>query len=333
MCTLPLRSAVLTVFLAGAILSEQLGVQGAAAKWQFELAQHDDDVNKVDGVQLPRRRYSHSATVVGSEMVVTHGYFFDHTGGGGATWIDDTWAFTLDGGENQKAGATSPSPSPSPSLSRWREVKDTTANAAATTKPHARMSHTAVERDGKLVLFGGDDGGHLKGNSRSYKGTYLDDLWELDVTTGAWSEIKVSSGDVPPPRAHHAAVVLDGKMVVYAGMHLDDVWNFDFESRQWSILYKGACLRGLPACVLSVICACARDPPYAFFFLYPLLLLLLLLLLLAFFAVVPATPHSKALSCAFFHSTSLYTCVHACACACAFACLYEYVFPKNYQLT
>jgi hypothetical protein len=86
-------------------------------------------------------RYSHTATNVGREMVVTHGYFYDHTGGGAATWIDDTWGFNFD-------------------TEVWRRIDHPTSGPSATTaKPHARMSHSAVATiGGEVVLYGGDDG-------------------------------------------------------------------------------------------------------------------------------------------------------------------------------
>ena len=181
------------------------GVAGAAAssatkttkkpKWRFDLEQHDDDANRGSGTALPRRRYSHSAVVVGGEMIVSHGYFFDHTGGGGATWIDDTWAYSLD------------SPSSSPPTKRWREIY------TAGVKPHPRMSHSAVERDGKVVLFGGDDGGHLKGNTKSYQGTYLNDLWEpvmgctAHPSTTLQTRSRSLARDEPPPGAQGDTLV------------------------------------------------------------------------------------------------------------------------------
>ncbi|XP_077449874.1 host cell factor 2 isoform X2 [Stigmatopora argus] len=74
--------------------------------------------------------------------------------------------------------------------------------------PTARESHTAVAYTAlgtpKLFIFGG------------MQGCRLDDLWQLDLKTMAWSKPE-TRGSTPLPRSLHSASVIGNKMFVFGG--------------------------------------------------------------------------------------------------------------------
>lgn len=47
---------------------------------------------------------------------------------------------------------------------------------------------------------------------------------------------------VPPPRAHHTAVLLQGgaDMVVYGGIHVDDMWAYNIVGNRWDELQQAS---------------------------------------------------------------------------------------------
>lgn len=184
-------------------------------EWALAQTQHENT-----DTSRPRTRYSHSATLVGDKMVVTHGYFYDHKGRG-PQWLDDSWIYDMDTG-NQENG-------PNP----WRLLNG--GGLVDQAAPHGRMSHTSLYHQGKFLLFGGDDGGHRAGADKGYKGTYLSDLWELNVKTGAWTEIKAATGSAAPDAgyAHHSAVGLKGSMLIFGGLKRDELWQYWISSNVW----------------------------------------------------------------------------------------------------
>ncbi|XP_037099589.1 host cell factor 2 isoform X1 [Syngnathus acus] len=74
--------------------------------------------------------------------------------------------------------------------------------------PSARESHTAVAYSGlgspKLFIYGG------------MQGCRLDDLWQLDLNTMAWSLLE-TRGSAPLPRSLHSANVIGNRMFVFGG--------------------------------------------------------------------------------------------------------------------
>ncbi len=67
----------------------------------------------------------------------------------------------------------------------WRLVNDGGDEA-----PHGRMSHTCNVHENTLILFGGDDGGHLTASaSDSHYQSYLNDMWALDLATQRWKRM------------------------------------------------------------------------------------------------------------------------------------------------
>lgn len=84
--------------------------------------------------------------------------------------------------------------------------------------PSARHGHSLVTYADKLWLYGGTVNGTAA----------LSDVHVFDPSNVAqpWTEL-FPTGDVPPPRYRHAAVVIDGVMYVFGGYHrryLDDFY-------------------------------------------------------------------------------------------------------------
>eukprot|EP00928_Gymnodinium_smaydae_P025309 TRINITY_DN20203_c0_g1_i1.p1 TRINITY_DN20203_c0_g1~~TRINITY_DN20203_c0_g1_i1.p1 ORF type:complete len:489 (+),score=88.07 TRINITY_DN20203_c0_g1_i1:87-1469(+) len=176
--------------------------RSVGATWRTVLPQH---TNNRYGTSRPRTRYSHTATAVGSEVVVALGYYYDHWDGGGPTWLPDVWALSV--------AAAEP---------RWRLVTDGSGVA-----PPPRMNHAAVALPGgkALLIYSGTNLRH----------EVLQDVWELDVGSGVWAEHR-QSGDQPPGRNCFAAALLGATMLVYGGFHLGDLWSYELAARRWRLL-------------------------------------------------------------------------------------------------
>ena len=89
------------------------------------------------------------------------------------------------------------------------------------TKPSARYDHSSVVYNGKMVVFGGYDGG-----------SYKNDAWTLDLTTFAWA-LLTTTGTKPSARSVHSSVVSNGKMVVFGGhdgSYKNDAWTLDLSA-------------------------------------------------------------------------------------------------------
>lgn len=182
----------------------------SAGDWKIISSQHDNS-----DPTRPRTRYSHSASLVESRMIVTHGYFYDHSGKG-PQWLDDTFSFDLES-------------------KSWEKLCGGSKDGQVAPSP--RMSHSALYYGDRFLLFGGDDGSHKDKSQSGYKGNYLNDLWELDVHSGQWSELthRVADGITPKVGfAHHSAVGIGGNsMVVFGGLRQDEMWQYQYDSNAW----------------------------------------------------------------------------------------------------
>eukprot|EP00755_Sulcionema_specki_P032090 Sspe_Gene.97986::Locus_71471_Transcript_1_1_Confidence_1.000_Length_1427::g.97986::m.97986 len=100
----------------------------------------------------------------------------------GNVFLNDVWTFSL---ENRK----------------WKCV-ETSGQA-----PCPRRRHTATVEGNTMYVFGG----------RGMENQHYNDLHALDLTTFAWKKLSFAHGPRPDSRMGHAAVVIDGVLVVYGG--------------------------------------------------------------------------------------------------------------------
>ena len=88
------------------------------------------------GPDHPSVRYSASGVLYNGEIILTHGYFYNHKDHHPA-WQSNAWAFNL---QSQ----------------RWRRIHEGERAGA----PSARYCSSAILFEHGLWLYGGDDGGH-----------------------------------------------------------------------------------------------------------------------------------------------------------------------------
>ncbi|KAM9855603.1 host cell factor 1b [Aulostomus maculatus] len=126
--------------------------------------------------------------------------------------------------------------------SRW-EWKRLKAKAPKNSPPPCpRLGHSFSLIGSRCYLFGG-----LANDSEDPKNNiprYLNDLFCLELRPGSsvvgW-DLPVTSGQPPPPRESHTAVVTSGcagnRLIIYGGMsgcRLGDLWVLDIDSLVWS---------------------------------------------------------------------------------------------------
>ncbi|XP_057711968.1 host cell factor 2 [Corythoichthys intestinalis] len=137
----------------------------------------------------PCPRIGHSFTLVGNRCYVFGGLanISEDPNGNVPRYLDDIYELEL----QSVSGARS-----------WT-IPETRGGG-----PAARESHTAVAYTGlgspKLFIFGG------------MQGCRLNDLWQLDLNTMAWSSPE-TRGSTPLPRSLHSASVIGNKMFVFGG--------------------------------------------------------------------------------------------------------------------
>ncbi len=93
-------------------------------------------------------------------------------------------------------------------------------------KPPPRAGHVSVTTGDRIIVFvplssspspliimscrfGGGDSPH-----------WYNDTWSFDISTRKWTELQCT-GSIPPPRRHHAAVLVDDVMYVFGGHAID----------------------------------------------------------------------------------------------------------------
>ncbi|XP_057717284.1 host cell factor 1b [Corythoichthys intestinalis] len=126
--------------------------------------------------------------------------------------------------------------------SRW-EWKRLKAKAPKNNLPPCpRLGHSFSLIGNRCFLFGG-----LANDSEDPKNNiprYLNDLYSLELRQGSsvvsW-DVPLTSGQPPPPRESHTAVVASGvrgnRLIIYGGMsgcRLGDLWVLDIDSLVWS---------------------------------------------------------------------------------------------------
>lgn len=176
--------------------------------WSFVAAQRTPVHG---GRDFPSVRYSAAAVQYRGEMIVTHGYFYNHAIRHPA-WQSNAWAFNF-------------------ASQRWRKIHEGEQAGA----PSARYSTSAVLYDNALWMFGGDDGGHKTSMFNYIFQSWYKELWRFDLRTYSWSQVK-PMGAAPAKRALHSAVVIGDSMYVYGGLELADTWRYDFGPKTWTLV-------------------------------------------------------------------------------------------------
>ncbi|KAF4673607.1 Leucine-zipper-like transcriptional regulator 1 [Perkinsus olseni] len=96
--------------------------------------------------------------------------------------------------------------------------------------PSARHSHSAVEYNGSMYVFGG------------YDGNYRNDFHAFNFVAEKWSPVEVNNAGGSGPRARYrtSAVVHKDSMLVFGGhdgsKHLNDFYMFDFFTSTWALV-------------------------------------------------------------------------------------------------
>lgn len=158
-------------------------------------------------------RYSHAAVAHAGELVVSHGYFYNHKRRE-PTWESDTWRFE-------------------PERAAWRRVHGPWERGKPREMPSPRYSTSAVEYGDALLMFGGDDGGHLHSPTNYVFDAFFDELWVLSLRSHEWFLAPNPEGAPwPAKRALHGATLVNGRMHVYGGLGAaaDDHWALCLES-------------------------------------------------------------------------------------------------------
>ncbi|XP_034941043.1 leucine-zipper-like transcriptional regulator 1 [Chelonus insularis] len=116
---------------------------------------------------------------------------------------------------------------PFETVHRWQRMPECDEFVGA-----RRSKHTVVAYKDAIYVFGGDNGKRM-----------LNDLLRFDVKEKSWGRAFVT-GNPPPPRYHHSAVVHDTSMFVFGGYTGDihsnsnltnknDLFEYKFQTGQW----------------------------------------------------------------------------------------------------
>eukprot|EP00966_Prymnesium_polylepis_P298733 6903554-Prymnesium_polylepis.1 len=163
------------------------------------------------GPDHPSVRYSACSAMYNNQLIVTHGYHYNHEIRHPA-WKSDAWSFDL-------------------STRQWRKVHaGETAGA-----PSARYSGTCVVWDHAIWYYGGDDGGHKYRMHNYVFGAHFSEMWRFDLRTFQWRPVQYATS-APLKRALHAAAIVGDAMYVQGGLELSDTWRYDMPTRTWKAL-------------------------------------------------------------------------------------------------
>jgi len=219
---------VLTVALSWAVCAYATASQ---PQWT-RVKEYTDDAK--GGGYSPAIRYNHGAVVVGDDMIVTHGYFYNRETAV-PEWLYDTWSINLAESEpHWKLIATAISPAQA--LPSYRAGNTPVL-------PSGRYGLSLSHYNGALYMFGGTDGGASKHGKSGYETGYdMNELWQLDLKSAKWALVEWEGKYSPTPRYLHSGVVLDGVLYVYGGNTdgAGDVVAFDFATKTWTQLVDEA---------------------------------------------------------------------------------------------
>jgi galactose oxidase-like protein len=176
---------------------------------------------------LPAERGSWTRIGGPPDLRFGHAIVYDHArdrvvlfGGRGPTGrtLDDTWEYD-------------------PAIERWAPI--TTTGTTPDSRP-TRVAHAMVydARRGRIILFGGNDGTGILG-----------DTWEYEGTAAAWTKLRTNGS--PPARVAHQMVydTARGRTILFGGHSatgdLGDTWEYDGVTATWTQI--GTSTTGPPA--------------------------------------------------------------------------------------
>lgn len=113
---------------------------------------------------------------------------------------------------------------------RWREVDTSTMRVI----PDPRVSHTMVNYNDKMILFGG--GGPYLANLHMMPS--FNDIWMFETHNLMWTKLE-GSGIPPKKRMYHTSAVFGSLMLIHGGyssegkIALSDFNLFDIEVHKW----------------------------------------------------------------------------------------------------
>lgn len=146
---------------------------------------------------LPSARFGHSAVTYGGKIYIFGGQL------SGGSKVNDLWVYDI-------AGNSWAELSPSGSL------------------PTARGFHGSSLYNGKMYVFGGDDGTAYARN----------DLWVYDIAGNSWAQLSPSG--TPPGRFGTLMVPYGGKLYLFGGVvggdKENDLWVYDISGNSWTEL-------------------------------------------------------------------------------------------------
>ena len=99
-------------------------------------------------------------------------------------------------------------------------------------QPCIRASQSASVHNGKVYIFGGQDDDNNK----------LNDLWELDLSTSVWKQIKLPDSSYQPiGRSGHSSNIFGGKMYIFGGIleltkELNELIAYDFAAGSFELV-------------------------------------------------------------------------------------------------
>lgn len=180
--------------------------------WAFSFA--DESWTKLDSG--PPARAIHAGAVAGDRFVVFGGTA-STDGMSYLPLLDDVWVYDIAGGS-------------------WSELETSGEG------PGGRVFH-AMASDGadRVFVFGG-------GDENAFAGPFFSDVWQLDVTNGAWTQLHDGKGQDAPDGRIWADLMYDAagdQLVVWAGHddsslgNTNQVWTFNLSNGKWKQREQG----------------------------------------------------------------------------------------------
>ena len=92
-----------------------------------------------------------------------------------------------------------------------------------------------VHLNGCCYIYGGQDDDNNK----------LNDVWELNLASGAWTQIELGASSYQPiGRSGHSASIHNGQMYIFGGIYelakeINEMMKFDFKDNTFALIEGG----------------------------------------------------------------------------------------------